>query len=108
MLADRLVNVDVPVTNSQLVLRLINGLPEASAGYVTYIQNQDLLPPLKQHGIGSNCKKLQFVTNSDDSNGGSSSSHSNPSHNKNKNTYKGKKNSLGKCNDNTNCGRRSG
>ena len=43
-LADRLADVEAPVSDSRLVLRLIGGLPEAYAGTVDYVQNQDPLP----------------------------------------------------------------
>ncbi|XP_057526406.1 uncharacterized protein LOC130805638 [Amaranthus tricolor] len=43
-LADRLADVDAPVTNGRLVLRLTGSLPEAYSGTVDYIQNQDPLP----------------------------------------------------------------
>lgn len=37
-------NVDSPVTNTRLVLKMISGLTEAYAGFVTYIQQHDPLP----------------------------------------------------------------
>ena len=43
-LADRLADVDAPVTNGRLVLRLTGSLPEAYSGTVDYIQNQEPLP----------------------------------------------------------------
>jgi len=43
-LADQLANVDAPLTNSRLVLKLTAGLPEAYAGMVDIIQNQEPLP----------------------------------------------------------------
>lgn len=43
-LADRLADVDAPVSNSTLVLRLTGSLPDAFSGTVDYIQNQDPLP----------------------------------------------------------------
>ncbi|XP_060182925.1 uncharacterized protein LOC132612864 [Lycium barbarum] len=46
-LADRLADVDAPVANSRLVLRLISGLLEAYSGTVDFVQNQDPLPPFE-------------------------------------------------------------
>ncbi|XP_060183446.1 uncharacterized protein LOC132613442 [Lycium barbarum] len=46
-LEDRLADVDAPVANSRLVLRLIGGLPEAYSGIVDFVQNQDPLPPFE-------------------------------------------------------------
>jgi len=43
-LVDRLADVDAPLTNSRLVLKLTVGLPEAYAGIVDIIQNQEPLP----------------------------------------------------------------
>ncbi|CAO2827984.1 unnamed protein product [Amaranthus hypochondriacus] len=43
-IADRLADVDAPVSNSRLVLRLTGGLPEAYSGTVDIIQNQEPLP----------------------------------------------------------------
>lgn len=43
-LSDQLANVDSPVTNTRLVLKMIPGLTDAYAGFVTYIQQHDLLP----------------------------------------------------------------
>ncbi|XP_057251798.1 uncharacterized protein LOC130591869 [Beta vulgaris subsp. vulgaris] len=43
-LADRLADVDAPLSNSRLVLKLTGGLPEAYAGTVDFIQNQEPLP----------------------------------------------------------------
>ncbi|XP_057246941.1 uncharacterized protein LOC130589602 [Beta vulgaris subsp. vulgaris] len=43
-LADRLADMDAPVANSRLVLRLVGGLPSAYSGTVDYVQNQDPLP----------------------------------------------------------------
>lgn len=43
-LADRLADVDAPVTNGCLVLRLTGSLPEAYGGTVDFIQNQEPLP----------------------------------------------------------------
>jgi len=43
-LADQLADVDAPLTNSKLVLKLTTGLPEAYARTVDIIQNQEPLP----------------------------------------------------------------
>jgi hypothetical protein len=43
-LFDQLANVDSPVTNTRLVLKMISGLTDAYAGFVTYIQQHDPLP----------------------------------------------------------------
>ena len=43
-LADRLAEVDAPIPNSRLVLKLTGGLPEAYSGTVDFIQNQEPLP----------------------------------------------------------------
>ena len=43
-LADRLADVDAPLSNSRLVLKLTAGLLEAYAGTVDIIQNQEPLP----------------------------------------------------------------
>ena len=43
-LADQLANVDAPLTNSKLVLKLTAGLPKAYVGTVDIIQNQEPLP----------------------------------------------------------------
>ena len=46
-LADRLADVDAPVSNGRLVLRLTVSLPEAYSGTVDFIQNQEPLPPFE-------------------------------------------------------------
>jgi len=43
-LADQLANVDSLVSNTRLVLKMISGLTDAYAGFVTYIQQHDPLP----------------------------------------------------------------
>ncbi|XP_057548106.1 uncharacterized protein LOC130826542 [Amaranthus tricolor] len=43
-LADRLANVDAPIPDTRLILKLTAGLPEAYAGTVDFIQNQEPLP----------------------------------------------------------------
>jgi uncharacterized membrane protein YgcG len=43
-LSDQLANVDSPVTNTRLVLKMISGLTDAYAGFVTFIQQHDPLP----------------------------------------------------------------
>ncbi|MCI12177.1 polynucleotidyl transferase, partial [Trifolium medium] len=43
-LSDQLANVDSAVTNMRLVLKMIFGLTDAYAGFVTYIQQHDPLP----------------------------------------------------------------
>uniref|UniRef100_A0A803MQC8 Uncharacterized protein n=1 Tax=Chenopodium quinoa TaxID=63459 RepID=A0A803MQC8_CHEQI len=43
-LADRLADVDAPLSDNRLVLKLTAGLPEAYAGTVDIIQNQESLP----------------------------------------------------------------
>ncbi|KAM6553513.1 hypothetical protein CsatB_014275 [Cannabis sativa] len=42
-----LADVDAPVSNGQLVLRLIGSLPETYNGTVDFIQNQEPLPSFK-------------------------------------------------------------
>ncbi|MCI39224.1 hypothetical protein A2U01_0060455, partial [Trifolium medium] len=44
LLCDQLANVDSPVSNTRLVLKMIFGLTDAYAGFVTYIQQHDPLP----------------------------------------------------------------
>ncbi|MCH79418.1 polynucleotidyl transferase [Trifolium medium] len=44
LLADQLTNVDSPVNNTRLVLKMISGLTDSYAGFVTYIQQHDPLP----------------------------------------------------------------
>ncbi|KAK2395864.1 hypothetical protein QL285_057557 [Trifolium repens] len=44
LLSDQLANVDSPVSNTCLVLKMISGLTDAYAGFVTYIQQHDPLP----------------------------------------------------------------
>ncbi|GAU34543.1 hypothetical protein TSUD_219260 [Trifolium subterraneum] len=44
LLADQLVNVDSPINNTRLVLKMISGLTDSYAGFVTYIQQHDPLP----------------------------------------------------------------
>lgn len=44
LLSDQLTNVDSPVTNTRLVLKMIFGLTEAYVGFVTYIRQHDPLP----------------------------------------------------------------
>ena len=44
LLADQLADVDAPLTNNRLVLKLTAGLPEAYVGTVDIIQNQEPLP----------------------------------------------------------------
>lgn len=55
-IADRLTDVEAPVPNSRLILKLIGGLPEAYAGTVDFIQNQDPLPPFE------NCRSRLKLT----------------------------------------------
>ncbi|GAU38115.1 hypothetical protein TSUD_318020 [Trifolium subterraneum] len=43
-LSDQLTNVDSPVSNTRLVLKMISGLTDAYFGFVTYIQQYDPLP----------------------------------------------------------------
>jgi len=43
LLSDQLANVGSPVTNTRLVLKMISGLTDAYAGFVTYIQQHDPL-----------------------------------------------------------------
>jgi len=43
-LADQLANVDSPVSNTRLVLKMISGLTNEYARFVTYIQQHDPLP----------------------------------------------------------------
>jgi hypothetical protein len=43
-LSDQLANVDSPITNTRLVLKMISGLTDAYAGFVTYLQQHDPLP----------------------------------------------------------------
>lgn len=47
-LADRFADVDAPVLNSQLLLKLIGGLTDAYSGTVDYIQNQYPLPSFEK------------------------------------------------------------
>jgi len=44
LLVDQLANVDSPVNNTRLVLKIIYGRTESYAGFVTYIQQHDPLP----------------------------------------------------------------
>lgn len=44
LLADQLSNVDSPVNNTRLVLKMIYGLTVSYASFVTYIQQHDPLP----------------------------------------------------------------
>ncbi|GAU43462.1 hypothetical protein TSUD_141000 [Trifolium subterraneum] len=44
LLANELGNVDSPVNNTRLVLKMISGLTDSYAGFVTYIQQHDPLP----------------------------------------------------------------
>lgn len=43
-LSDQLANIDSPVTNTRLVLKMISSLTDAYVGFVTYIQQHDPLP----------------------------------------------------------------
>ena len=43
-LADRLADVDAPIPDTRLILKMTAGLPEAYAGMVDFIQNQEPLP----------------------------------------------------------------
>ncbi|XP_021724015.1 uncharacterized protein LOC110691399 [Chenopodium quinoa] len=43
-LADRLADVDAPILDTRLILKLTAGLPEAYAGTIDFIQNQEPLP----------------------------------------------------------------
>ncbi|CAH9077970.1 unnamed protein product [Cuscuta epithymum] len=47
-ISERLDDVDATVPNSRLVLKLTGGLPEAYAGTVDFIQNQDPLPAFEK------------------------------------------------------------
>lgn len=44
LLADQLVNVNSPINNIRLVLKMISGLTNSYAGFVTYIQQHYPLP----------------------------------------------------------------
>ena len=44
LLFDQLANVDSPITNTRLVLKMVSGLTEAYVGFVTYIQQHNPLP----------------------------------------------------------------
>ncbi|GAU30137.1 hypothetical protein TSUD_360300 [Trifolium subterraneum] len=44
LLSDQLANVESTVSNTRLVLKMISGLTNAYAGFVTYIQQHDSLP----------------------------------------------------------------
>jgi hypothetical protein len=44
LLSNQLANVDSPVSNTRLVLKMISGLTDTYVGFVTYIQQQDPLP----------------------------------------------------------------
>ena len=44
LLSDQLANVDSPVSNTRLILKMISGLVDAYVGFVTYIQQHDHLP----------------------------------------------------------------
>ncbi|GAU37552.1 hypothetical protein TSUD_54590 [Trifolium subterraneum] len=44
LLSDQLANVDSPVSNTRLVLKMISGLTDAYVGFVTYIQQHNPLP----------------------------------------------------------------
>ncbi|GAU10843.1 hypothetical protein TSUD_424510, partial [Trifolium subterraneum] len=43
-LSDQLANIDSPVSDTRLVLKMISGLTDAYSGFVTYIQQHDPLP----------------------------------------------------------------
>ncbi|GAU32670.1 hypothetical protein TSUD_218470 [Trifolium subterraneum] len=43
-LSDQLANVDSPVSDTRLILKMISGLTDAYSGFVTYIQQYDPLP----------------------------------------------------------------
>jgi len=44
LFSDQLTNVDSPITNTRLVLKMIASLTDAYAGFVTYVQQHDPLP----------------------------------------------------------------
>ena len=44
LLSDQLANVDFPISNTRLVLKMISGLTDTYVGFVTYIQQHDPLP----------------------------------------------------------------
>ncbi|XP_045798114.1 uncharacterized protein LOC123892370 [Trifolium pratense] len=44
LLVDQLDNVDSPVNNTRLVLKMISGLTDSYVGFLTYIQQHDPLP----------------------------------------------------------------
>ena len=46
-LADRLTDVDAPIPNTRLILKMTAGLPEAYARTVDFIQNKEPLPTFK-------------------------------------------------------------
>ncbi|XP_060181974.1 uncharacterized protein LOC132611577 [Lycium barbarum] len=131
-LADRLADVDAPVANSRLVLRLIGGLPKAYSGTTDFVQNQDPLPPFesvrsriklaertlknrlsKEAGGnaafiastgGAQPGNMEHVNSNSQNNFSSSSNHGKNNNNKNK-----KKNNNGKNNgQNRNNGRSGG
>lgn len=110
-LADQLADVDAPVSNGRLVLRLTGSLPEAYSGTVDFIQNQEPLPSFEscrsqlkmaEHTIkarvaresGTRGGTAMVAATSNDSNDSSSAPKRNNSNNKgrnnNKNRGKGK------------------
>lgn len=54
-LVDRLADVDAPLSNSRLVLKLTGGLPQAYTTIVDFIQNQEPLPSFE-----SCCSRLKL------------------------------------------------
>lgn len=113
-LADRLADVDAPVTNSRLVLKLTAGLPESYAGTVDFIQNQDPLPPfencrsrlkLAERTIKNRLAKegntitkptALLTASSNDSNHGNSADYPRQNHNNKNNRGKGNRKNPGR------------
>ncbi|XP_062112912.1 uncharacterized protein LOC133824067 [Humulus lupulus] len=103
-LADRLSDVDAPVTNARLILKLTGGLPESYSGVVDYIHNQE--PPPAFESCRSRLKLCEMAiknaaakenggaaalvatTNGEQSHNNSNSSHGRASHNRDKNKKK--------------------
>ncbi|GAU50662.1 hypothetical protein TSUD_410300 [Trifolium subterraneum] len=125
LLSDQLANVDSPVNNTRLVLKMISGLTDSYAGFVTYIQQHDPLPTFETaktrleleestmiqrvaRESGNQSSPTAFLAKSEDAN---SSSFASPTHHErhslNNNNHRGNNHNRGR-NSNRGKGKHTG
>ncbi|XP_019465340.1 PREDICTED: adenylate cyclase, terminal-differentiation specific-like [Lupinus angustifolius] len=127
LLADQLANVDSPVNNTRLVLKMISGLTDSYAGFVTYIQQQDPLPTFETaksrleleestmiqrvaRESGNQSSPTALLMKSEDANSSSFASPANPMRHSlnNNNNNRGNNNNWGRNSNRSNKGNNSG